>query len=269
MSDAAHSQDEYGFQKADCSPFCKNKLKLYEQYLNMQLRQLVISGGLFVIICIMIQPATAILINGNETDDGTYYYNLGTRLVAAGDFQRAINAFDTALSSNTTIIGMSDGLLYVYRNKAYAQIQLGMFADAADTTNQGLTLYPRDAPLWNNRGYSLFKLGRYPEAIAAYDQALAIDTNYTKGWINKGDTLFEAGRYREAVVAYTSALATDPGNADATTGLDRAKQKASEISPVFVVAAIAAAAIIGGAVYYLMKGKKAGKSQKEKTVGKK
>ena len=235
----------------------------------MQLRQLVISVGLFVIICILIQPVTAILINGNETDDGTYYYNLGTRLVAAGDFERAINAYDTALASNTTIIRMSDGLLYAYRNKAFAQIQLGMFADAADTTNQGLALYPRDAPLWNNRGYSLFKLGRYPEAIAAYDQALTIDTNYTKGWINKGDTLFEAGRYREAVVAYTSALATDPGNADATAGLARAQQKAAEISPVFVIAAIAAVAIIVGAVYYLMKGKKAGKSQKEKPAGKK
>jgi len=235
----------------------------------MQLRQLIISGGLFVIICIMIQPAMAIIINGNETDDGTYYLNVGTRLVVSGDFERAINAYDTALASNTTIIRMSDGLLYLYRNKAFAQIQLGMFADAADTTNQGLALYPRDAPLWNNRGYSLFKLGRYPEAIAAYDQALAIDTNYTKGWINKGDTLFEAGRYREAVVAYTSALATDPGNTDAVAGLARAQQKAAEISPVFVIAAIAAVAIIGGAVYYLMKGKKAGKSQKEKPAGKK
>jgi tetratricopeptide (TPR) repeat protein len=269
MFDAAPSQEGSGYQKGSCSPLCENKLKLYEQYLDMQLRQLIISGGLFVIICIMIQPATAIIINGNETDDGTYYYNLGARLVAAGDFARAINAYDSALSSNTTIIRMSDGLLYTYRNKAFAQIQLGMFADAADTTNQGLALYPKDAPLWNNKGYSLFKLGRYPEAIAAYDQALAIDTNYTKGWINKGNTLFGAGRYQEAVIAYTSALATDPGNADATAGLARAQQKASEIFPVFVVAAIAAVAIIGGAVYYLIKGKKAGKSQKEKPVRKK
>ncbi len=235
----------------------------------MHLRQFVIFCGLSVIICIMIQQAGAIVVNGNETDDGTYYYNLGTRLIAGGEFERAINAFDSALASNTTIIRMSDGLLYTYRNKAFAQIQLGLFADAADTTNQGLALYPRDAPLWNNRGYSLFKLGRYPEAIAAYDQALAIDTNFTKGWINKGDTLFEAGRYQEAVVAYTSALATDPGNTDATAGLARAQQKASEISPVFIVSAIAAVAIIGGAVYYLMKGKNAGKSQKEKPVGKK
>jgi len=235
----------------------------------MHLRQFVIVCGLSVIICIMIQQAGAIVVNGNETDDGTYYYNLGTRLVDGGEFERAINAFDSALSSNTTIIRMSDGLLYTYRNKAFAQIQLAMFADAADTTNQGLALYPRDAPLWNNRGYSLFKLGRYPEAIAAYDQALAIDTNYTQGWINKGDTLFEAGRYQDAVTAYTTALTTDPGNSYATEGLVRAQKKAAEISPVFVVVAIAAVAIIGGAVYYLIKGKKAGKSQKEKPVGKK
>jgi tetratricopeptide (TPR) repeat protein len=269
MFDVATSQEGSDYQKGSCSPLCENKLKLYEQYPDMQLRQLIITGGLFVIICIMIQPATAIIINGNETDDGTYYYNLGTRLVAASDFARAINAFDSALSSNTTIIRMSDGLLYTYRNKAYAQIQLEMFTDALNTTNEGLALYQNDAPLWNNKGYAFFKLGRYPEAIAAYDQALAINKDYTKGWINKGDALFEAGRYQEAVAAYTSALATDPGNADATAGLARAQQKASEISPVFFVAAIAAVAIIGGAVYYLIKGKKAGKSQKEKPVGKK
>jgi tetratricopeptide (TPR) repeat protein len=247
----------------------RKKLKLSEQYLDMQLRQLVILGGLFVIICIIIQPATAIVINGNETDDGTYYYNLGTRLVASGDYARAINAYDTALSSNTTIIRMSDGLLYTYRNKAFAQIQLGMFADAIDTTNRGLVLYPKDAPLWNNKGYSLFKLGRYSDAIAAYDHALAIDTNYTKGWINKGDTLFEAGRYQEAVVAYTSALATDPGNSDAAAALARAQQKASESSPVSVVIAIAAVAIVGGAVYYLNNRQKAAPPREEKQGRKK
>jgi tetratricopeptide (TPR) repeat protein len=226
----------------------------------MQLRQFIRVSGLFLIICIIMQPATALVINGNETDDGTYYYNLGTKLLSYGEFARAIDAYNSALSSNTTMIKMSDGLLYTYRNKAFAQIQLGMFADAADTTNQGLVLYPKDAPLWNNKGYAFFKLGQYPEAIGAYEQALAIDPTYTKGWINKGDALFESGRYQEAVAAYTSALATDPGNNDATTGLARAQQKAASVSPALVVTAIAAAVVIGGAAYYLARRKKAGKS---------
>jgi len=238
----------------------------------MQLRQWVISGGLFVIIFILIQPVTAILINGNETDDGTYYYNLGTRLLANGEFERAINAFDSALASNTTMIQQSDALSYLYRDKAFVLIQLGRFSDAVDTTNQGLSLYPKDVSLWNNKGYALFKLGQYNDAINAYDQALAIEKDtikLSKYWTNKGEALYSVGNYPEAMDAFQKALQLNPSNTGAAEGLARAQQKASEISPVFVVAAIAAVAIIGGAVFYLMKGKKAGKSQKEKPVGKK
>jgi tetratricopeptide (TPR) repeat protein len=234
----------------------------------MHFRQFVLVCVVSVITCIMIQAAGAIVINGNETDDGTYYYNLGARLVAGGEYERAINAFDNALASNTTMIRMSDGLLYTYRNKAFAQIQLGMFADAVGTTNQGLLIYPKDAPLWNNKGYAFFRLGEYPGAIAAYEQALAIDTNYTKAWINKGDALFESGRYQEAVAAYTSALATDPANNDATTGRARAQQKASEGFLMMIGAVIVLVAGAGAGAYYLLYRKKA-KDTTPKTKGSK
>jgi tetratricopeptide (TPR) repeat protein len=197
-------------------------------------------------------PVTAITVNGTDQDDGTYYYNLGSRLVASGEYSRGINAYDTALSSNTTMLGISDGLLYLYQNKAYAQIQLEMFTDALNTTNEGLALYQNDARLWNNKGYALFKLGRYQEAVTAFDQALAIDKDYTMCWNNKGDALFELGRYQDSVAAYTTALTIDPGNSYATGGLARAQKKAAEISPMMmIIAVIAIVAIIGTGAYYL------------------
>ena len=238
----------------------------------MQLRQLVISGGLFVIICIMIQPATAIIINGNETDDGTYYYNLGTRFVAAGEFARAINAFNSALASNTTMIQQSDALSYLYRDKAFVLIQLGRFNDAVDTTNQGLSLYPKDVSLWNNKGYALFKLGQYNDAINAYDQALAIEKDtikLSKYWTNKGEALYSAGNYQEAMGAFQKSLQLNPSNTDAAAGLARAQQNVSAISPVLVAAALAAVAVIGGAAYYLRRRQKATLPKEEKPGRKK
>jgi tetratricopeptide (TPR) repeat protein len=226
----------------------------------MQLRQLVLPVGLLIVICILTQPATAIIINGNETDDGTYYYNLGTRFVVSGEFERAVNAFNSALASNTTMIQQNDVLSYVYRDKAFVLIQLGRFGDAVDTANQGLSLYPKDVSLWNNKGYALFKLGQYNDAIQAYDQALAIEkdtTKLSKYWTNKGEALYSAGNYPKAVDAFQKALQLNPSNTDAVDGFARANQKASEISPALIVAGIAAVTIICGAVYYIIRRRKA------------
>ena len=236
----------------------------------MQIRHVVPFGIVCVILCLLMQPVAAITINGTEQDDGTYYYNLGSKLVASGEYSRGINAYDTALSSNTTMLGMSDGLLYLYQNKAYAQIQLGMFADALNTTNEGLARYQNEARLWNNKGYAFFKLGRYQDAVTAFDQALAIDTTSTKVWNNKGDALFELGRYQDAVAAYTTALTTDPGNSYATEGLARAQKKAAEISPIMmIVAVIAIVAIIGTGAYYLSRKKAKGTTPETKIRKKK
>ena len=234
----------------------------------MQIRHVVPFGIVCVILCLLMHPVAAITINGTEQDDGTYYYNLGSKLVATGEYVRGINAYDTALSSNTTMLGMSDGLLYLYQNKAYAQTQLEMFAEALNTTNEGLALYQNNAPLWNNKGYALFRLGRYQDAVTAFDQALAIDKTATKVWNNKGDALFELGRYQDAVTAYTTALTTDPGNSYATEGLARAQKKAAEISPVMIVTVIALVVILGAVAYYVSR-KNTGKTSKETKVRKK
>jgi tetratricopeptide (TPR) repeat protein len=222
----------------------------------------------------------AITINGTEHDDGTYYYNLGTKLVASGEYVLGINAYDTALSSNTTMLGMSDGLLYVYINKAYAQVKLEMFSDALNTTTEGLALYQNDARLWNNNGDALFGLGRYQDAVTAYKKALTTDPGNpyaTEGlarsqkkaaelWNSNGDALFGLGRYQDAVTAYTTALSFDPGNSNATEGLARSQKKAAEISPIMmIVAVIAIVAIIGTGAYYLSRKKAEGTRPETKT----
>lgn len=234
----------------------------------MQIRYGVPFGILCIILFLLLQPVAAITINGTEYDDGTYYYNLGSKLLATGEYLRSINTYNTALSSNTTMLGMSNGLLYLYQNKAYAQIQLEMFADALNTTNEGLALYQNDTRLWDHKGYALFRLGRFQDAVAAFDQALAIDKTSTKVWNNKGDALFELGRYQDAVAAYTTALTTDPGNSNATEGLARAQKKAAEISPVILFTMIALVVILGAVAYYVSR-KNTNKPSKETKARKK
>ena len=211
----------------------------------MQIRQTIALICFGTVLCVLVLPVVA-------ADNATIYYNLGEQYLAKGEYEDAVNAFDNALASNTTMIYLSDGLLYTYRDRAYALIQLGRLNDAIETTTTGLGIYPNDTMLWNNKGYALYKLGRNQDALNAYEKAVSLDQNYTIALINKGDTLFRMGRFQDSVDAYTRANATDPGNRDAAAGLAEAQKAAastipSTISIVLIIMIIAA----GGVIYYI------------------
>ncbi len=214
----------------------------------MNFRQFIHILAIFACIACFAQPVLAEV----QTDEATTYYNLGEVLLTQNDYQRAIESFDKALAANTTAITQSDALLYAYRDKGYAQIQLKKYDEAIQTFEQGLALYPRDNMLWNNKGYANYNLGKYPEALAAYNNAIQFDKNYTIALINKGDTLSKMGQFRNAADAYTRALETDPGNRDATTGLAAAQNgAASEIPTTMIAIVILVIVIAAGVVWYI------------------
>jgi len=189
--------------------------------------------------------------------------------IELGDNSGALETIDLALAIEET-----DKL---WNNKGYVLFLLGRYDESLSAYNRAIRITPKYTVALINKGDTLMKLRRYQDAVETYTFAFESDapandltlTQKAKTWKDTGDAYYNLGKYQEAVSAYKGSLAFDPANTDATAGLARAQQKASEISPVFIIAAIAAVAIIGGAVYYLIKGKKAGKSQKEKPVGKK
>jgi tetratricopeptide (TPR) repeat protein len=205
--------------------------------------------SILMVISICIVPVAA--ADDSATDPATLYYNNGVKYISAGDYVNATRSFDAALASNTTLIAMSDTLQYLYEGKAYAQIQLKQFNDALQTSQEGTRRFSQDEKLWNNEGFALYNLGQYQDALNAYNEAISIDGNYTTALINKGGTLYKMGRYQDSVDAYTQALATDPGNKDATDGLDHAQQASSSVSPVLVVLIIIVIVAASGALWYV------------------
>jgi len=191
----------------------------------MKIGQFVQILAILLLIAGFVQPVAAA---ENETKDaGTTFYNAGVQLLNSNEYQRAIELFDQALASDTTMIRQSDALLYTYQGKSYALIQLNKYEDATRTVDQGLAIYPKDFMLWNNKGYSLFKLEKNEEALTSYDMAISIDQNYTGALINKGDTLYKMGRFQDAIDAYSKANVTDPGNKAAMDGLEKAHNAAA------------------------------------------
>ncbi|NMB78238.1 MAG: tetratricopeptide repeat protein [Methanomicrobiales archaeon] len=195
--------------------------------------------ALVTMAAICIQPVSA------GDDEATTYYNIGQQAIANGAYEKALEYFDKVLASNTTLLGMGDGLMYTYKDKSGVLTELGRYDDALKTANDGIVLYPKSAGLWNNKGYALYKMGKYSDAADAYTKSVELDPTYIKGWINKGNALVKAGRSSDAVAAYSKALELDPRNTDATAGLADAKKSADSTLIFYgLIAVIAIGAII-------------------------
>lgn len=212
-------------------------------------------GILFIlmIIALFVGPVAA-AEDPSLTDDATQDHNLGVKYLGTGEYANASQAFDMALRANTTLIGKSDTLQYVYEDKAYTLIQIKEYYAAMQTAQEGATLFPTDKKLWNNEGFAFYNLGQYQDALNSYNQAIKLDENYTTALINKGGTLYKLEKYQDAVDAYTKALETDPGNSDATAGLEHAQQSAAQalpVSPVLIVLIVIVIIAAAGAIWYV------------------
>jgi tetratricopeptide (TPR) repeat protein len=234
----------------------------------MKFRQFIHILAIITLIACFVPPVLA--ADEAPKDEATTYYNRAELLLNTNDYERAIATFDQALASNTTMIKMSDALLYTYRDKGYAQIQLKKYDEAIQTLDQGLALYPKDKMLWNNKGYANYNLGKYQDALAAYNNAIKFEQNYTIALINKGDTLSKMQDYQGAVDAYKSALASEPGNPNVTDKLAVAQKAAdSSMQTTMIVIAIVIIIVAIGAVWYFKFRKPEVKPEEQKSKGKK
>lgn len=212
----------------------------------MKFRRIILVLAILAMIACVVQPVFAEI--DTNTSNASIYYNRGSIAASMGEFERAVGYFDMALASNTSLVAKSDTLMYIYKDKTAALIDLGQYDEATKTADQGLELYKKDPGLWNNKGYALYKQNKYDDAITAYNKAIsaaeAQNTTYIKGYLNKGIALNAAGRPYDAVAAFNRALELDPGNTDATAGLAEAQGAATKLNIVLVVIVIVALGIV-------------------------
>jgi tetratricopeptide (TPR) repeat protein len=229
--------------------------------------------AILLLLACLLQP---VLAAGTELkDNATEYYDNGEIAISNGQFAQAVMYFDEALADNTTLLGMSDGLMYLYKDKAAALAELGQYDEALKTVNTGLGVVKnttKTAGLWNNEGYIYTKQGDYSNAVVAYTHAVTVDPSYLKGWLNLGDSLVKTGQYSDAINAYNKALTLDPGNEGATAGLAEAQKGASSpfSSPGIIILVIVVIIAAAGAVWYIKFRKPADKKPVDrKSEGKK
>lgn len=234
----------------------------------MNSKQIVTILAILTMVALCVQPVVA----GEETpvitDEATIYYNSAQVLISDGEYGRALEFLDKVLASNTTLLGMGDGLMYTYKDRIALLTDLGRYDEAIAAADQATASYPREPGIWNNKGYAYYQMGKYNEAADAYDHAIRVNATYLKAHINKGDALMKAGRPREAAGAYNNALELDPGNAYATQGLNEAQAAAGP--DITIPALIILVIIAGGLVLWYVKFRKpADETPVQKAKGKK
>lgn len=229
----------------------------------MNVKQIVSILAILIMVAVCVMPVAAAV-----DDEATNYYNIAQQSIAVGDFEKSLEYFDKVLASNTTLLGMGDGLMYTYKDRVAVLTDLGRYDEAIVAADQGIALYPKEPGFWNNKGYAYDKMGRYNDAASAYDKAVTLDPTYLKGWINKGDALVKAGRASEAVGAYETALKLDPENTYAAAGLAEAQKSAGPLTTMSIIAIVAILILAAGLVIWYVKFRKPEETQKTTGKGK-
>ena len=87
-------------------------------------------------------------------DEATDYYNIAEQYISDGNYEKALEYFDKVLASNTTMLGMGDGLMYTYKDRSGVLTDLGRYDEAIKAADLGIAKYPKEPGFWNNKGYA-------------------------------------------------------------------------------------------------------------------
>jgi Flp pilus assembly protein TadD len=142
------------------------------------------------------------------------HYNLGSWLLQAGRFDKAIVEFrDTAR--------LRPDLAEVHVNLGIALAQDDKLPEAIEQFQEALRIDPNQFEVHSNLGHVLILLGKVPEAISEWQQALRIKPDSAEVHYDLGNVFGETGKPGEAIEQYELALKLKPDMVDAQNALAR------------------------------------------------
>ena len=186
------------------------------------------------------------LNNDSQTDDPVAYNLLGILHYDSGEYGRALDMFDEAISHDpryapahlnrgNTLVRLKrlDEAVAAYRHAAAipgveqgsAYNAWGVALDLRNRPQEALGTYalavradPGSAVVYLNRGKALARLGRYAEAIRDYRRAAERDSGNASVMVAWGNAFLGMENLDSAVVRFAEALRLDPASVDAHRG---------------------------------------------------
>jgi len=143
----------------------------------------------------------------SPTDARTYYHR-GNTYYEKGDYERAIEAYNTAIILNPTFSE-------AYFNRGLCQYNLKNFDKAIADYTKSAELDPKNPVIYNNRGDAHYRKQNFNPAIEDYDRAIAINAKYLKAFYNRGLAYACLQDYEKAVEDFSEVIVLNPSFSEA------------------------------------------------------
>ena len=132
------------------------------------------------------------------------YFDLGLRLLEAGEFEEAVAMFERAIK-----LGLGD-LAAVYLCRAEALSALGQWDAAERSINQALEIEPYMADAYYQRGNIRLERRDNDGAVNDFTMAIYIEPDYAAAHLNRALAYEARRRYAEAEADLSRALKLNP-----------------------------------------------------------
>lgn len=127
-----------------------------------------------------------------------WWYRNGLNSLWLGNYDSALNSFETAVGKNPT---RAD----VWIQVGYCKVKQGKNSEAIKAYQRAIQLRPSSVEAYNKLGDAYYYAGRFEEAIAAYEQAARLQPGVAETYYNLGMTYLEIGD-RDAARAQSRVL---------------------------------------------------------------
>ena len=226
---------------------------------------------LLLVLWIFTTPPVA-----SDPVDAAGWYAAGQNLTEVGNYTKALQAYDQAITLDPNYADAWNGRADVLnRANPYTSNPLATLNLALDASNQSLALNASSASAWINRGQILYNIGYYyqdqlkdkatadvyyNQQLDSFEKAISVDPNDADAWFNKAYALCGMGRCNEGVTAFQKVEELDPAYPNLQANLDIAEKLAATETPFYVKYAVEivliAIAIIATALWYIAVRKK-------------
>ena len=136
-------------------------------------------------------------------------------LASLGNALKSLRRFDEAIACYRRVVELAPHSAEAQSNLGLALKEAGQIEEALSCLRRAVALAPHHPEIQFNFGNVLLAAARFKEAEAAYSDALILNPRHARAWCNRGVTLRELGRGDDAAAALRKALELAPEWADA------------------------------------------------------
>lgn len=150
-----------------------------------------------------LQRAVATIQDFDPPETAEDHFSQGNAFYAAGDFERALAAYDRALE-------LSPNHPDVLHNRGFILHTLRRYDEALTDFNRAVELSSDDPTILSLRAITLADLKRYDEALTDYNRCLQLRPDHPRTLSNRGYALMKLGRHDEALADFNRSLELRP-----------------------------------------------------------